>query len=185
MQEYSDNELVKKYCEGNKESFEILVNRHLRSVYFYCLKMVGSEEANDITQETFVKVWKNINKFDLNKNFKVWMFRIARNSALDHLRKKQPTIFSELKNVDEDILPEETVADVREGQEELILKAEREQDIESALSTLSAGTREVFLLYYREELNFQEIADALGQSVNTVKSRHRRGLVELRKFFGL
>jgi RNA polymerase sigma-70 factor (ECF subfamily) len=185
MMDISDNELVKNYREGDKRSFEILVSRHLKSVYFYCLKMVGKDDANDTSQETFIKVWKNIKKFDTSKNFKVWMFRIARNTCLDQIRKKQPTVFSDLKKEDDEVMIEDLVEDNKLSAHEEVLIAERNKELAEVLGKLPLATQEVFILYYQEELNFQEISETLKLSINTVKSRHRRGLAELRKLFGL
>ena len=180
MKEMTDNELVSSYRDGNKLAFETLVNRHLKAVYFYCVRLVGKEEANDMAQEVFIKVWKKLNRYDVEKNFRVWLFRIARNTCLDWLRKKRSILFSDLKK-EEDVSVEENIPEQRKGIEEELLAADQKNELDSALLKLSVPEQEVFELYYRDELNFQEIAEALKLSINTVKSRHRRGLQELRK----
>jgi RNA polymerase sigma-70 factor, ECF subfamily len=181
MKEMTDNELILAYRDGQRSAYEDLVNRHLKSVYFYCVRMVGKEEANDMAQEVFIKVWKKQNKYNAEKNFKIWLFRIARNTCLDYLRKKQPIIFSQLKKEDDDQYPEEVLLDERESVEEKIFSKEQKELLGEALAKLPAPTQEVFELYYRGELNFKEIAETLNLSINTVKSRHRRGIMELKK----
>lgn len=182
MENISDIELVEQYLAGKKQAFEILMHRHIEAVYFFSLKLVGAEEANDMAQETFVKVWKHIKKFDTKKNFKVWLFRIARNTCLDHLRKKQPLAFSKLKTDDEsDLTFEDTLSYSGPSPYEIVVSKDLEQEMKAMLSTLPLRTQEVFELYYRDGLNFAEIAEVLQISVNTAKSRHFRGLSELRK----
>ncbi|MFA6105634.1 MAG: sigma-70 family RNA polymerase sigma factor [Patescibacteria group bacterium] len=180
MKELTDNQLITAYREGDGSAFENLVNRHLKSVYFYCVRLVGKDEANDMTQEVFIKVWKHLNKYDVEKNFKVWLFRIARNTCLDYLRKKQPMVFSDLKKEDE-MSVEENIPDQRKGVEEKLFAADQKSELDTALAKLSIPTQEVFELFYRDELTFNEIAETLKLSVNTIKSRHRRGIVELQK----
>lgn len=182
MKEMTDNELVISYREGNKDAFEFLVNRHLKSVYFYCVRLVGKDEANDLAQEVFIKIWKKLKKYDVERSFKVWMFRIARNSCLDYLRKKRPLVFSELKREDDDGGSfEDKIVDKRSGLQERLFEDDKNAELDSALAELPLPTQEVFDLYYRENLKFQEIADTMKLSINTVKSRHRRGLLALRE----
>ena len=182
MKELTDQELIAKHLNGDRDAFALLVKRHLRSVYFFCSRLVGAEDANDAAQETFIKVWKNLKKFDDKKSFKVWLYRIARNTCLDQLKKKKSVVFSDLKKEDDESSFEEGLADERKGADEILVDEERKSEIFAAVRRLSIIYQEVFDLYYQEQLTFQEIADVTGTSINTVKSRHRRGLNELRSF---
>src|ERR1700733_2556258 len=95
MNELSDNDLVLQYRSGNKKAFEALVERYFAHVFNFITRYTSDQvAAEDIVQETFVKVWKNIKKFDETKNFKSWLFTIARNTSLDWLRKKKAVPFS-------------------------------------------------------------------------------------------
>ena len=92
--EKTDNELVKDYLEGKENVFEILVKRYTRPLYSFVWRLCGNKESSeDIVQETFLKVWKNIKQFDHSKSFKVWIYTIARNSTYDFLRKKKLVMF--------------------------------------------------------------------------------------------
>ena len=99
----SDNQLIEEFLSGEQKNLEILIDRYLKIIFNYVQKTTGdSSETEDIVQEVFVKVWKNINKFNLNQNFKTWIFTIARNTTIDWLRKKKSILFSELKSIDDE-----------------------------------------------------------------------------------
>lgn len=94
----SDEELITAYLAGNSKAFTVLVERHLNGVYSYVLRFVGDEVAEDIVQETFIKAWNNIKKYNAGSSkFKTWLLRIARNTAIDFLRKKKHIPFSEFE----------------------------------------------------------------------------------------
>jgi RNA polymerase sigma-70 factor (ECF subfamily) len=183
MNERTDKELALSYLKGDSESFDLLVRRYLQPIYYFCRTMVPGDETNDMVQEVFIKVWKNFKKYDSSKNFKSWLFMIARNTCLDHLRKKQPIFFSEMIKEDDPSSFEESVPDERATVYDHLAKEGVKKEVDLALGKLPPATRVVFELYYREEMTFQEIAEILKLSVNTVKSRHLRGLKALRGYF--
>ena len=85
----ADKKLIQQYLKGDEKSLEILVVKYLKLIYSFVYKNVGNPaEAEDITQEVFIKVWKNMKKFDQNKSFRPWIFQIAKNTSIDFLRKK-------------------------------------------------------------------------------------------------
>ncbi|MFA6919366.1 MAG: sigma-70 family RNA polymerase sigma factor, partial [Patescibacteria group bacterium] len=90
MSEYLDEQLVQQYLSGDEKSLEVLIQKYLKPIYNFVYRYVGDmANAEDLTQEVFVKVWKNIKKFDRKKSFKTWIFCIAKNTAFDYLRKKK------------------------------------------------------------------------------------------------
>lgn len=181
MQKLSDNELIGLYRHGNEEAFAILVRRHVKPLYFFARSLVGEKYADDMVQETFIKVWKHLKKFDNQKSFKVWVYRIARNTCYDWLRKKQPLNFSELtKNEDEEFSPEEVLPDLRPGAFEKVVEREQAEKVSQLLQKLHPDVRAIFQLHYYDGMAFSEIAEVLGLSINTVKSRHFRGLKGIR-----
>lgn len=152
--------------------FEVIMNRYLKSVYNFAFRLSGNEgEASDITQEVFIKVWKNIKKFDPDKNFKTWIFAVARNTTFDYLRKRKSIYFSD----------EEDVADIEPLPDEIFIRKELGKELENALSKIRLDFREIILLRYTEELTFEEISEIVGKPLNTVKSHHLRALSALRK----
>jgi RNA polymerase sigma-70 factor (ECF subfamily) len=175
----SDQALLAAYQDGDQRAFAFFVQRYLPSVYRFLHRMVGDgPTAEDLAQETFVKAWQKIGAYRPDKPFKAWVFTIARHTAIDFLRKKNPATFSDLDVPDGQAF-EETLADARPLAPELLMTQETGQDLERALATLPPESREVVLLHGVEDLTFQEIADQVKQPMNTVKSRYRRALASL------
>lgn len=182
MESYYDEQLVVDYLKGNKEALEILIKRYLKPVYNFSFRFIGnSQEAEDITQEIFIKVWRNLKKFDQNKKFKTWIFSIAKNTCLDCQKKKRTIPFSELKYIDDSKSFVENIPDTHFLPNELLERIDLTNFLNKVLEKLSPKYRMVLLLRYNDHFTFQEIADALEESINTVKSRYRRGIVLLRK----
>ncbi len=172
MQELSDAQLIAAYLKGDEKAFEILVKRYLKPIYSFIYKNIGNPEAaEDITQETFVKVWKNLKKFKHDKKFSTWIFTIAKNASIDFLRKKKPTVSLDLyEPVDCEVSPEQKA-----------YNKSKENFLTNSLIQLSPKYKEVFVLKYQNNFTFRKIAEELGKPINTVKSWHRRGLLALRK----
>lgn len=160
-----------------------LVKRHLKSVYNFALRFVNDREAaEDVAQETFIKVWKNLEQFETGRDFKTWLLAIAHNTAIDWLRKKHQIVFSDFENGDDDNSFADSISDPAPLPEEIMTRKETGQWLEKALAQLSPQNREILTLHYEQNLTFDEIGEIFNQPLNTVKSRHRRALVTLRKF---
>jgi len=181
MKSETDEQLVANYLKGNEKALEILIKRYLKPIYNFVYRYIGSEEAEDVTQEVFLKIWRNLKKFKQNKKFKTWIFSIAKNTAIDFLKKKKIIPFSEFEKESKENTLIETVPDSFSLPNEFLEKAELAEEINSVLEKLPLSYRMVLFLYYTEHFNFREIAEILGESINTVKSRHRRALLMLKK----
>lgn len=163
-----------------RDSFNILVKRHVNSVYLFIFKLIGNkEDVEDITQETFIKVWQKLSKFDTDKNFKTWLFSIAKNTAIDKLRKKKTINFSSL-DTEESSDFESNLIDTLPLQDEVFIKKETEETLLKALSQLSENHRLIIHLHISEELTFEEISEVIGRPMNTVKGQFRRAILKLR-----
>jgi RNA polymerase sigma-70 factor, ECF subfamily len=182
MMEQTDAQLILESIDGKDSSFAELVNRHLSGVYKFAYRYVRDPaDAEDVAQETFVRAWKHLKKFDTSRNLRTWLFTIAKNAALDMLKKKKPMAFSKITEAESELesflapyvasgeLPEVSV-------DQKFLKG----DLDAALAKLPSAYRAVLALRYNEHLKFREIAATLGEPIDTVKSKHRRGLVLLR-----
>ncbi len=176
------DDLISKIKQGDNEAFNNLVKDNLTMVlnfvYRFCYDI---ELAEDITQEVFIKIWRNINKYDEGKNFKTWMLIIAKNTAIDFLRKRRAIPFSSFEAVDGSNDFTENIQDERIDILCEMIKYDNQSQLTKVINSLNAKQQLVFYLYYYEELNFQEIADILHISVNTIKSQHLRGLSVLRQ----
>jgi len=177
-----DVQLISRYLGGDVAALETLVTRHLRPVYAYVFRQVGNvQDAEDITQEVFVRVWKNLKKFDSQKSFLPWVFRIARNASVDFLRRKKTVPFCAFENEAGENVLVETLADPAPLPAELFDQHNLTQRLATAIAGLPSAHREVLFLHYNDHFSFQEIAELTGEGINTVKSRHYRAVVALRK----
>ncbi len=183
MSECLDEELVHKYLLGDEKSLEILIQRYLKPIYNFVYRYAGGmANAEDLTQEVFVKVWKNIKKFDRKRSFKTWIFRIARNTSYDYLRKKKNIPLSYFEDLEGNNILIDSLEDPAPLPSELFDQSNIAQKINTALDKLSLNYRLVISLRHNDHFKFREIAESLNESIDTVKSRYRRGLIELSKF---
>lgn len=179
---HTDEQLITEYLSGDESAFAELLRRHLDGVYTFSLRFVGNEhEAEDITQESFVKAWKSLKKYDTKTSkFKTWLMRIVRNTAIDHLRKKKHVPFSQFENEQGDNVLIDTLEDTSPLPEEMLSRAYDTEEVQRALEKMSPLHKEILLLYYTNDLTFEEIGAILNSPPNTVKSRHHRALQTLR-----
>ncbi|MFA5129029.1 MAG: sigma-70 family RNA polymerase sigma factor [Patescibacteria group bacterium] len=181
MENNSDEKLIRQYLKGDKESLEILVKKYLKPVYSFVRYLVGDDiSAEDITQEVFVRAWKNLKKFDIKKNFKTWIFSIAKNAAVDYLRKKKAVPFSAFDNDDGGNMIAETLTDPAPLPSETTEQADTAHLLRAAMKNLSENHQTVLYLKYYSCLTFKKISELTGVPLHTAKSRHRRALAALR-----
>ena len=178
----SDQEFISSYLNGDSESLEILIQNYIKPIYSFVYRYTGnSQDAEDITQETFVKAWRHLKGFDQKKSFKIWIFQIAKNTAIDFLKKKKTIPFSEFENEDGENMITETLADPSPLPQELLEKAGMAHILHSAMEKLSPKYPMVLFLRYNDHFNFREISESLGEPLHTITSRHRRALIQLKK----
>lgn len=174
----ADEKLIHQYLKGDEISLEFLIARYLGIIYSFVYKNVGNtDNAEDITQEVFVKVWKNIKKFDQERSFRPWIFQIAKNASIDFLRRKKAIPFSRFES---DTGHNPLVENIIAAPLDLIGKISDRRVLAAAMQGLGDKEREVINLRY-EGLNFREIAENVKESINTVKSRYRRCIIDLKK----
>lgn len=177
-----DEKLVELYLDGEAVALDVLVERYLKWIYNFTARLCGDrKEAEDLTQETFLKAWKNLKKFDQKKSFKTWIFNIAKNTSIDYLRKKKSIPFSNFENKDGENLLAENLVDLAPLPPEIFERNNLAREIEVAIAKLPVKYQAVIFLKFNNDFTFQEIADSLDEPLDTVKSRCRRGLALLRK----
>lgn len=174
-----DEQLVAKYLAGDDAAFEVLLTKYSPRIYNFVARYVGyGPNAEDATQEIFIKIWKKLTGFNPAKKFKSWLFAVARNTAIDLLRKRRITTL-----VDNDFGDEENnnaFADFSPTPLEQAAQWENAELVSKAMRALPEIYHTILNLYYLEELTLAEIAKILNEPINTVKSRHRRALIKLR-----
>lgn len=178
----TDAELVALALADDRAALEQLVKRHLTSVYQIAKFYVHNvQDTEDVTQEVFVKVWKNLEKFQLQRKFSAWISEITKNTALDLLKKKRHLSFSNFEDETGVNLLTERLADSTPGPEEQAHNAGMAEKLRGAVSQLSTLYRRVVEMRDFDGLTFQEIADRTEEPINTVKSRYRRATLKLKK----
>jgi RNA polymerase sigma-70 factor (ECF subfamily) len=181
-----DETLMLRYQEGDRAAFAQLVRRHQTSLFNFALRQVRVPQvAEDVVQETFVRVVQNAADFKHEARFTTWVYTITRNLCIDHLRKralrKHPSLDeSRGEEGDGPTLGEQT-ADPRASVERAATGSELQERIARAVDTLPDEQREVFLMREIANLPFKEIAEITSVPENTVKSRMRYALERLQE----
>ena len=171
----NDQELITQFLKGDEKALELLIQKYLKPIYGYVFKFVqNQQDAEDLTQETFLKMWRNLKKFKKEKNFKSWLFTIAKNTCFDFLRKKKKNLALNLENL-------EIIADFAPSFLEELEKENWTEKIKREMEKLPFKMQKVLDLYYNFGLNFREISEILKEPVNTIKSRHNRAIYKLKK----
>ena len=179
--------------QGDSRAWELLVRSQQRRVYGLCYRFTGSAaESEDLTQDVFLKVYKNLSSFDPGKaSFGVWLTALTRNLLVDHYRRSRLERASDSLDQpsagDEDgPTRAERLPDTRVGQERYVAGVELRARVQSALAEITPELREAVILRDLEDMDYREIADILGIPQGTVKSRISRGRAELaRKLKGM
>lgn len=176
-----DKKLIEEFIGGNDYSFEKLLEKYLKPVFNFIYQLAGDfHVAEDLTQETFIKSWKHIKKFDMEKSFKTWIFTIAKNTTYDYFKKKKTIPFSNF--VDEEGNNQlENMSDGNILPDEILERKNIAEELEKKINNIPQHYRVILLLRYKEDLSLQEIAAILDRPYNTIKSGHARALRSLKK----
>lgn len=168
-------EIIERAQRGDAAAFSEIIERFQVSVYNLCYRMLSHNagDAEDAAQEVFLKVWKNIGRFDANRTFSTWVLSIATNHCIDLIRKKRVSTI-EIDETLEEILPDSIATPKQE-----LAQKERSGLIRRILDELSETDRAIVVLRYWDELPDREIAAALGLSEAAVKSRLFRARKQL------
>jgi RNA polymerase sigma-70 factor (ECF subfamily) len=181
----TDHELVASAQKGSEKAYRELLGRYQRPVFSLIYRMLRDrEQAEDLAQETFVRVFNHIDRYDPKYKFSSWIFKIATNLTIDHIRKKEVATVSidgSRYAVTADEIEASTISVVSEDEnpEELLEAKELGSSIEEAIGDLRAEYRTAILLRHVEGREYQEIADIMGLPLGTVKTFIHRARKEL------
>ena len=180
----TEKELLRKSKQGHLASFEELISIHQQKVYNIALRMLANEQdALDASQEVFIKVYRNLDKFQENSSFSTWLYRITTNTCLDMLRKnkeKKNEISMDSPMEFEDREASFQLEDKKADVEEEILKRERRQALYEAMEQLGEEHKKMIVLRELQGMSYQEIADITGTNIGTVKSKINRARISLK-----
>jgi RNA polymerase sigma-70 factor (ECF subfamily) len=171
--------LVHEARRGNSDALEALVRAYQKPIYNYTYRMTGNrQDAQDLTQETLVRVCTSISGFQGNSRFSSWVYRIASNLCVDRLRRRHRTLSLDATVGEEELAWQ--VPDQSPGPESLAEQADLGRAIQQGLERLSYEHRAVVILHDMRQLTYGEVAEALRCPVGTVKSRLSRARAVLR-----
>jgi RNA polymerase sigma-70 factor (ECF subfamily) len=173
-----DEELIELFLEGERSRFRELVERYDQRLLNFIYRLIGDRErAEDLVQETFIRVYKHIRRFDRTKKFSTWVYTIASNLAKNELRNRSrnPIVLFQhiVKDWEDDHKPLEFI-DNSQRPDDLFMRRHLKEVIDRAVEKLPAHHRIVFVLRETEGKSYEEIAEITGCSLGTVKSRLNR-----------
>lgn len=180
---HEDAELVRKSLAGDQRACRDLVRRYQRPVFSVLMRVVRrAEDAEDLAQETFVRMFRALDRYDPERPFTAWLFTIATRLAIDHLRRRRVQTVS--LTVTQPGSTEERDIDVEDPglkPDEVTSNAEEERSTQDLIDSLPEHYRIVVLLRHQQDLSYEEIAQALNLPLGTVKARIHRARELLKK----
>ena len=177
LAELTEPALVEACLNGRSGAFDLVVERHRRSVYHLCYRFVGNhEDASDLSQDVFVRAFRGLRHFRGQSSLATWLYRIAVNVCLSRASARRPA---------SEALDERQHVDTRrESPAEQLLRAERGARVRAAIAELPRKQRATLILRTYHEMSHREIAEVLGSSVGTVKANLFHALGNLKKLLG-
>jgi len=183
--EWEDQSLALALREGSEEAYEVLLGRFQQPVYALALRLLNDQsDASDVVQEVFLKVFRNVGSFRGQSSLKTWIYRITVNEAHNarrwffRHRKREVELDEEPENTRS---LKEVIPDSSRSPYDMVLDGEQHSLIEAALERINPTFREAVVLRDLADLSYEEIADVIGVSLGTVKSRILRGREALRE----
>lgn len=179
----TDIDLVGKAIRGHESGFEELVRRYQRPITAYVYRMLGDYDLSlDVTQEVFIKVYNSLDKYRAEYKFSTWIYRIAHNAAIDHMRRNSvPTSSIETENSDGsyELQLQSSLPSPEKDRE----RSEWRTEIEAVVKCLPPSYRDLIVLRHSQELSYDEIAEVTGLPLGTVKNRLFRARELMREIF--
>jgi RNA polymerase sigma-70 factor (ECF subfamily) len=170
----TDEQLVEAALNGDRQAFQFLVRRHQRALVNHIYRHTGQRDgAVDLAQEVFLKVYLSLASFDPKYRFTTWLYRIASNCAIDHLRKRQPLtcpLHCDSKDGQRE-LPDRNLAGNEPTPHEMLRLRELQVRLEAAVQSLPTDYRQLILLRHRQHCRYDEIARITQLPIGTVKNR--------------
>ncbi len=179
----TDGELIVSAIAGRSDGFEELVRRYQRPITGYVFRMLGNYESSlDVTQEVFIKVYNSLTKYSNEYKFSTWLYRIAHNAAIDHMRRNSMQTQSiEVENADGTFqLQIESRDPSPEVEHE---RGEWRNEIDAVVKCLPAAYRDLIILRHSKDLSYDEIAEITSLPLGTVKNRLFRAREMMRELF--
>lgn len=179
-----DNALIQRCKQGDIRAFNELVERYEKRVFNFAYRMSGNyDDANDVSQEAFIRVFNSINTFRGDANFTTWLYRIVTNVYLDERKKQKSHLHTSLEDYIE--LEENTVTrQIEDGNptpDRMVEAGERNDLMNNAIQQLPEYQRIMVILYHTQNKSYDEIAQIMKLPIGTVKSRLNRARIALKE----
>lgn len=175
--------LVALASEGNRGAFAELVEQYKNKIFHLAYRMLGNrQEAEDVVQDTFLRVYEHLASYDRSRKFSTWLYRIATNQCIDRLRRRRSVYSLDADLAEGEGMDGYSVLRTDEpGPEESLMLTERQRMVFEAVASLPDKYKAAVALRYYQDLSMQEISDILQIPVSTVKTRIHRGREYLRR----
>ncbi len=179
----NDTEVIEQALKGDQHAYRILAERHRPAVFHIVYKIVRDKEtANDLVQETFMKAFTSLATYRSEYRFSTWLYKIAANCSIDHLRKKRIQVLSLEGQMDHEFEGRTIdVPDYSYHPERDLVRKQQRFSIEEAIDSLPKKYREVIVYRHKDDKSYEEIADLLDIPIGTVKARIFRARELLKK----
>lgn len=173
---------VARLRRGDPSAFEELLSQYQHRLYRYLVRVAQDPAlADDLFQQTWLRVIEKIQQYDERRNFEAWLFSVARNLTIDYFRRYRPESLDEPLSGENSAETRESVLPSKGPSVlEQLLAREKSEQLAAAIGTLPWNYREVLTLRFEEEMKLEEIAEAMDVPLSTAKTRLRRGLEQLR-----
>ena len=179
----TDAELIHTSIGGREDSFEELVKRYQRPIVGYVFRMLGDYDSSlDVTQEVFIKVYNSLHRYSSDYKFSTWLYRIAHNATIDHIRRNS----SNTQSIETDSADGSYQLQIESREPSPEKDRERKEwkaEIEAVVKRLPTAYRELILLRHSQDLSYDEIAEVTGLPLGTVKNRLFRAREMMREIF--
>jgi RNA polymerase sigma-70 factor, ECF subfamily len=183
-----DAAAVAQVLAGDREAYAVLVQRHSRGIFAIAYRVTGNEQdAEEVVQETFLRAYKNLSRFEQRANFGTWLYRIAMNCALDLKEMRDKKHPDHGVQISEDPEPGENqiqVASTAPDQEQIVFGLQVKQRIAEAMALLSQTERAAFVMRHMEGRSIDEISGVLGVRTNAAKNCIFRAVQKMRQELG-
>jgi RNA polymerase sigma-70 factor, ECF subfamily len=175
MDQQLEAEIITRVLNGDRQAYALLVDEYKNKIYILAFRMTNNrEDADDLTQEIFIRAYKNLWRFNLKKKFFTWLYTISINLIRNHLKKaKIDKLLNQTNNI-------KYSAEENKSAEAVLIASYEADSINSALAVLEYEARAMIIMKYQQELSLEEIAEITGKSISAVKMTIYRGLDKLK-----
>ncbi|MBQ3181075.1 MAG: sigma-70 family RNA polymerase sigma factor [Firmicutes bacterium] len=179
MRNLLDEDLARRAQQGDQDAFAELVRRYEKQIFSLAYRLCGDyDEAADLAQEAFLRIYRMLHRYDPEKKFFSWMYRVAHNSCINALSKRPANVVP-VEQAEEYMTNDGD--DTAAGPERGYLQQELRSQIDRAIASLPDNYRDIVYLRYIEDMSYQQIADVLQLPVSTIETRLFRGKKQLQK----